>query len=158
MVSRRDRATRVAGGRHQDRERPADGLAQPRHAGGQETRAKVLERGGRPVKQLQNAKTALRGQRHERSGEIEGFGRGRRQQGREVIVRDERRQHSIGDRRQLRVAGEGLRFDPGPGLRHVESAVRRQALQQSLGKSRGRVAIAGTGEAHQSATTRAPCD
>ncbi len=87
---RRHRAAGVAGGRHQDRERTLGTGAQPGETGRQETRTKILEGRGRPVKELQHRQPRL--EWHERCREAEGLPGERGQLCRERIAGEEGRQ------------------------------------------------------------------
>ena len=74
MKRRGHRAAGVARGGHEDVERlAARGLADARQRRGEETRAEILERRGRPVEQLEHRQLAVIGHRHERRRKIEGI-------------------------------------------------------------------------------------
>ena len=92
----RDRAARVARSRDENRQLASLVAPSARHAGREEARAEILERGGRAVKQLEHATAAPApfGRSTSGAGKVERFACRSRQLGRERIARDERREQA----------------------------------------------------------------
>src|SRR6516164_11220168 len=106
MKSRRHRATRVAGGRHQDRELAVIWCAHARKAGGEKARPEVLESRGGTMKELEHGKPPVSIERHERCGKVECLACDRRQLRRERILCQKGREQECSDRSELARAVE----------------------------------------------------
>ncbi len=84
----RDRAAGVAGGCDQDRELPGLVATDALHGGGQEARAEILERAGRPVEQLEHRRRLRRlFEGHQRCRKVESFTANRTELAGERIAR-----------------------------------------------------------------------
>ena len=138
----------------------AGGRAQPAEGAGEEARAEVLERRGRPVKELEDRQPPIIGERYQRGREVERLARQCRQLRVERIVGEERGQQALGHRGQLARPGEvfGAELRPVPG--DIEPAVTRQSLEQRRAEAlvRGAAARAVKEDVAHGAhgTTRAP--
>ena len=108
----------VARGRDDDRQRLVRLARKPLHAGGEEARAEILERGGGSVEQFEYV-VAWRGQRAQRRVEGECLRADRRQFGCERVVDEERREQARGDGGQVVAAIEVGWRKLRQRLRHV---------------------------------------
>ena len=101
MEGRGDRAARVAGSRHQNRQRARIPSRNTREAGGQKSCAEILERRRRAVKQLEHGEPlATAVNRPERRRKVERFVDDRRAaKSAQCIAFEERRQQPRRDRR-----------------------------------------------------------
>src|SRR5690606_39107508 len=105
-------------------QRPLLAGTQARQAGGEETRTEILERGGRPVEQLQHVIVGgVQGVQRRR--EVEGFAADGGKQGLQRITGKKRLQQRC---RGVRQGFTGLKFAGGRQLaRHIQATIRRES-------------------------------
>ena len=127
------RAAGIAGGRDQDRQRAFSRLRQSSEAGGQESRADVLERGRRAVEKLEQPRASLAdgkvGQRHR---ECERLRDDVAETGGQRGILEKRLQQSSRDLVQGPGTVEVAGFEPRQFFRQVEPAIRCDTLLQRL--------------------------
>ncbi len=146
MEGRRHRRTGIAGGGDQDGQRRGGIAAQPRQASGEEARAEILERGGRPMEQLQRV-VAGRGQRLQRRVEVEGLGADCRQFGSERVAVEEWRQQVRCGFSQIGAGPQCARWRHALG--NVKPAVGRQAGSDGLAERGGGSGMTRGNEVHR---------
>ncbi|MCW0460882.1 hypothetical protein NB717_001950 [Xanthomonas sacchari] len=145
MERGRDRGTGIAGGGDEDGQRRFRTPPQPGQTGGQEARAEVLERGGRPMEQLQRV-VAGRGQRLQRRGEVEGLRADGRQFRSQSVAIEERRQQIRGG---LGEAGTGAQVaGGGQALGDVQAAIGGESGGDGLAERDRRCGVTGGDEVH----------
>ena len=152
-----DRTPGITGGGHQDRQRPGRIVWLARQAGRQEARAEVLERGRRPVEQLEHRQRRVAGRdaaQQRRKGE--GLARRLAHPWRECVTGKERREQPLGNLRQRLRALERSGRQHRQAFRDMQPAIRGNAAADCRRQRGGVGRIAGADEAHQAATIRAP--